>query len=120
MLVRRDLLHQWPAPHLISAHAHLLLAGSVLHVILGTAIWLFPRPRADDPRVRAWHGEMAWWCLSAGTTLRGVGEIVTATHPALGWRLATVTGGLLQVLGLLAGVLALRPRIRAAGAGNRQ
>ena len=35
LLVRRELVGAWPHPHLVSAHAHLVLVGSVMPTIAG-------------------------------------------------------------------------------------
>ena len=35
---------------LASAHTHVLLVGGVLMMILGVAVWFFPRPPKDNPR----------------------------------------------------------------------
>lgn len=59
LLIGRELRGIWPSPLLVSAHTHLLVVGTILSTILGTALWLFPRPLKNDPRVRAWHGEAA-------------------------------------------------------------
>lgn len=122
LLIGREVRGEWPAPHLASAHAHLLLVGAVMPTILGVALWLFPRPLRSDPQPPAWHGEAAWWCLTLGTAGRAVGEIARASSGAIGWRWLTVAGGLLQVVGLLLGVVALRPRMRLGreGVGSRE
>jgi hypothetical protein len=112
MLIGRDLRGIWPAPYLVSAHTHLLLVGTILSTILGTALWLFPRPLKADLRVRAWHGEAAYWCLTVGTLARAVGEIARTSSDAAAWPIVTVIGGSLQLLGMGCGVLALRVRIR--------
>jgi hypothetical protein len=116
MLIGRDLRGIWPAPYLVSAHTHLLLVGTILSTILGTALWLFPRPLKGDPRVRAWHGEAAYWCLTLGTLARAVGEVARASSSASVWPMVTVTGGGLQLLGMGCGLLALRVRIRPSAA----
>jgi len=114
MLIGRDLRGVWPAPSLVSAHTHLLLVGTILSTILGTALWLFPRPRKGDPRVRVWHGEAAYWCLTIGTLARAVGEIARASSAAPPWPLVSVGGGLLQVTAMGGAVLALRVRVRGS------
>jgi hypothetical protein len=119
MLVRRELLGVWPAPHLVSAHAHLVLVGTVMETILGVAIWLFPRPAQGDLRHRPWLAELAWWLITAGTLLRAVTEASRAWSDAMPLRWAVVIGGGFQLLGLAAGVTYLRPRIRSVGAGLR-
>ena len=35
---------------LISAHTHLILVGSVMMMIMGVALWFFPRPEKDDKK----------------------------------------------------------------------
>lgn len=119
MLVRRELLGIWPLPHLVSAHAHLVLVGTVMETILGVAIWLFPRPAQGDARHRPWLAEAAWWLITVGTLLRAIAETVRAWDNALLLRWAVVMGGALQLLGLAAGIMYLRPRIRSVGAGLR-
>lgn len=103
---------------MVSAHTHLMLVGGVITIILGTGLWLYPRPKKDDPRVKLWHGEAAWWGVVLGTAIRSIGEMAGAT--ATGPRAAplSVIGGALQVLGIIAAVLALRPRIRAGARGD--
>ena len=119
MLVRRELLGVWPLPHLVSAHAHLVLVGTVMGTILGVAIWLFPRPAQGDTRHRPWLAEAAWWLITTGTVLRAIAETARAWDNALLLRWAVVIGGGLQLLGLVAGIGYLRPRIRSVGAGLR-
>ena len=44
LLYRREILGRWPSPHQVSAHAHIVGIGFVMFLILGVALWLFPRP----------------------------------------------------------------------------
>ena len=113
LLLARELLGQWPARHQVSVHAHLILVGAVLQTILGTALWLFPRPpRSQRPR-REVAGELAWWAITLGTAVRAAAEFHRAEGPD--WlRGAIVAGGIAQALGLVCGLLALRHRIRPA------
>ena len=52
MLVERELFDRWPNPYLVSAHAHAVLVGFVMFLILGVALWLFPRAERGDGRYR--------------------------------------------------------------------
>lgn len=112
MLWRREVWGVWPSPYLVSAHVHLLLPGAVLQTILGVALWLFPRPARDD-RTPVWMAPAAWGMLAAGTLLRAIAEVARSSLAADGWRWVVVAGALVQVLGLIASVLALRPRVRS-------
>src|SRR4051812_28957383 len=61
MLVRRELAGQYPTPRLISAHTHVILVGFVMMMILGVALWMFPRPEREDVRYRPGVAEAAYW-----------------------------------------------------------
>ena len=37
-------------PYAVSAHTHAILVGFVMMMILGVALWLFPRPSKEDTR----------------------------------------------------------------------
>src|SRR3970040_2338859 len=47
MIVSKYILGKWVSPQLITAHAHALLFGFVISLIMGVAIWMFPRPRDE-------------------------------------------------------------------------
>ncbi len=119
LLLRRELVGALPHPHLVSAHAHLVLVGSVMPTIAGVALWMFPLPRRDAPRPAAWLAWGGWLGLGPGTLLRAVAEASRAWSDAAALRGLVVAGGVLQVGGMLLVVLALRGRVRAAGAGHR-
>ena len=44
MLVQRELYGTWPTPYVVSAHTHAVFVGFVMFMILGVALWLFPKP----------------------------------------------------------------------------
>ena len=60
MIVRRELAGIWPHPYLVSAHAHAVLVGFVMFLILGVGLWLFPRPEKGDDRYRPERVEAAY------------------------------------------------------------
>lgn len=112
LLARRELLDRWPNPYLVSSHAHLILVGAVLETILGTALWLFPRPaRTVAPESMA-VALTSWWMLTLGTAVRAIAECLRAASAFDVLRWAIVAGGLAQAAGLFCGVLALRARVR--------
>ncbi len=100
LLVRRELLGVWPAPYLVTAHVHAMLVGFVVMMILGVALWMFPRAARDDTRYDPRAAELAYWLVAGGTLLRMVSELLRAGwgHPALRW--AVVAAALAQVLGI--------------------
>lgn len=105
---------------MIVAHVHVLLVGFLLMMILGTALWLFPRsgrgqPIGPHPRAVA----LAYALLTAGTAVRGLTEFFDLQLTAPVWRYAGLAASTLQVAGILAGVVALWGRVRGAATPTR-
>lgn len=120
LLVRRELFGIWPHPYLVSAHAHAVLVGFVMFLILGVALWLFPRAPKEDRRYRPERAAAAYWILLVATGGRFVAESARAwfSAPALGW--IVVLGGLGQVAGLALYFWTMWPRIRPLGSQLRE
>jgi cbb3-type cytochrome oxidase subunit 1 len=100
MLVRRELDGAWSSPWWISAHTHALLVGFVMMMILGVALWMFPRPASGDLRFDPRLAEAAYWLLTVGTAARVGGELMRPTHGAAGIRWMIIVGGAAQALGI--------------------
>ena len=120
MLVRREIFGVWPHPHLVSAHAHAVLVGFVMFLILGVALWLFPRAAKDDERYTPERAEAAYWVLTLATGGRFIAEAGRAwvDAPALGW--VVVIGGLGQIVGLAIYFWTMWTRIRPVGSHLRE
>lgn len=120
MLVRRELLGVWPNPFLVSAHAHAVLVGFVMFLILGVALWLFPRAAKDDTRYSPTLAAASYWVLSVATGGRFVAEAARAwsTQPILPW--IVVLGGLGQITGLGLYFWTMWGRIRPVGSHVRE
>lgn len=120
LLVQRELLGRWPHPNLVSAHAHAVLVGFVMFLILGVALWLFPRAAKDDTRYSPGRAEAAYWILFASTAGRFVAEAARAWVGSvwLGW--IVVLGGLGQIVGLLFYFWTMWTRIRPVGSHLRE
>lgn len=120
MLVRRELYGAWPHPYLVSAHAHAVLVGFVMFLILGVALWLFPRAEKGDDRYRPERIEAAYWILVLATGGRFAAEMARAWRPEawLGW--VVVLGGLGQVAGLGLYFWTMWTRVRPVGSHLRE
>lgn len=70
ILVRREVYGVFPNPYVVSAHTHAVFVGFVMFLILGVALWLFPRAPKDDTRYRPERAEAAYWILLAGSHIR--------------------------------------------------
>ena len=120
MLVRRELYGVFPPPQLASAHAHALFVGFVMFLILGVALWLFPKPTKEDRRYTPGRIEAVYWILTVSTATRFVAEAsrTYSTSRALAWM--TVAGGIGQVVALLLYFWTMWNRIRPAGSKLRE
>lgn len=120
MLVRRELGGQWPHPYLVSAHTHAVLVGFVMFLILGVALWLFPRAAKEDERYTPERAEAAYWILLVATAGRFVAEVLRAwvDAPVLGW--VVVAGGVGQLAGLALYFWTMWTRIRPVGSHLRE
>ena len=113
MLIRRELAGDYPGHRLVSAHTHVILVGFVMMMILGVALWMFPRPERDDVRYRPALAEAAYWLLTVSTATRFAGEVSSPSAPGLLYRWLIVVAGLGQVVGLGVFFYNLLPRIRS-------
>lgn len=120
LLVRREIFGVWPHPYLVSAHAHAVLVGFVMFLILGVALWLFPRAAKDDTRYSPARAEAAYWILLVSTLSRFIAEAARASiaAPALGW--IVVAAGLGQIAGLALYFWTMWGRIRPVGSHLRE
>jgi uncharacterized protein involved in response to NO len=101
MLVRRELYERFPTQYETSAHTHAILVGFVMSMILGVALWLFPRPERTDERYRPALAKAAYWLLTVGTGSRIIGELLRPAVSAPWLRWAVVLSGFLQIAALL-------------------
>ncbi len=120
VMVRRDIFGIFPNPYVVSAHVHAVLLGFVMFMILGVALWLFPRAEKGDTRYRPERAEAAYWILLVSTAARYVGELLQARGRTtfVGW--LVVAAGVGQILGLAVYFWTLWPRIRSVGSHIRE
>ena len=120
VLIGRELLGRWPDPHLVSAHAHAVLVGFVMCLILGGALWIFPRAEKSDTRYRPERIAAAYWILTVSTLMRFIAEAARAysDETLLAW--AVVLGGIGQAAGLMLYFWTMWTRIRPVGSALRE
>jgi heme/copper-type cytochrome/quinol oxidase subunit 1 len=120
MLVRREILGVFPHPSLVAAHTHAVLVGFGMFLILGVALWLFPRARKGDTRYSPRRIEVAYWMLVLGTGGRFLAELARAARPEAWVPWAVVAGGTAQALGLGVYFWTMWTRIRPVGSHLRE
>src|SRR5687768_16504381 len=120
LLIRRELYGQHATPYETSAHTHAILVGFVMLMILGVALWLFPRPDKSDTRYRPGRAEAAYWLVTVGTAGRVAGELLRPAVSSLPLRWAVVLLSLAQVAGIALFFHTMWGRIRAVGSAARE
>ncbi len=112
IVVAQFWLDRYPPRLLLTAHAHLLLVGFMLMMVMGVATWMFPRPARDDTGYRPGFAEAVYWTMTVATTVRAGAEVLVAVTGALGFRGLIALGGLGQLAGTVLFVLNMWRRVR--------
>ncbi len=120
MIVNRELNNAYPSPNLVSAHTHSILVGFIMMMILGVALWLFPRPEKSDFRYRPRMAEVSYWFLTIGTATRLVTEILRDHSSSNLLRWIVVLSSFTQIAGIGLFFYTMWSRIRAAGSQKRE
>ncbi len=120
MMAERELGLRPPSAYVVSAHTHAILVGFVMMMILGVALWMFPRPAKGDTQYRPAVAEAAYWLLATGTLARVAGELARTRSDAPVLRWLVLATGLAQILGLLMFFVNMWSRIRPVGSQARE
>jgi hypothetical protein len=112
IVVSQFLFDAYPPRLLVTAHAHLVLVGFMLLMVMGVATWMFPRPPRDDNRYRPQLAEAVYWVVTAATAARAGAEIAASLAGAAGVRWLIAAGGLGQLAGTLLFVVNMWWRVR--------
>lgn len=119
-IVQREVMGVWPEAYLVSAHAHAVQLGFVMFLILGVALWLFPKAPKDDERYRPERIDVAYWTLTIATAWRIAGEVGRAYVDGAWLRWTVAVAGVLQVIGFAIYFWTMWPRIRSVGSHLRE
>jgi heme/copper-type cytochrome/quinol oxidase subunit 1 len=120
MLVDRELYGRAPSEYETSAHTHLIFVGFIMEMILGVALWLFPRPHKEDTRYSPRLANVAYWLLTVGTATRAAGELARESANAMPLRWLIVGSGLAQIAGIGLFFYTMWSRIRGVGSQSRE
>jgi len=105
---------------LISAHTHIILVGSVIMMIMGVALWFFPRPEKNDKRYNPGLILIVYWLISISTGLRFVFQVIGSFYFIPWLSIIIPIFSSLQVLALILFFYSIWGRIRAVGSQYRE
>lgn len=120
MIVQRELIGTYPSHYIVSAHTHAILVGFVMMMILGVALWLFPRPDKSDERYQPRVADIAYWLLTIGTATRIAGELARIELTSLSIRWIVVLASFAQIAGIGLFFYTMWSRIRPVGSRARE
>lgn len=120
LLVHRHLLFIPYRPGVVNAHVHVLLVGFLLMMVMGVALWMFPRPGKEDSHYKPGAANVCYWLLTVGTALRFITEWFTPTARVDLVNLGVVVGGTAQAVAVVLFVWNMWTRIRPIGSHLRE
>ncbi|MFA7228152.1 MAG: hypothetical protein WC061_03880 [Melioribacteraceae bacterium] len=121
MLVEKNYYGIWPHPDLVSAHTHLILLGSVMMMIMGVALWFFPRPEKDDPLYKPGLILACYYIMTISTAVRFIGQVLSSLITVSEiLKLVLLLSAMGQVAGLILFFVSMWGRIRSVGSHIRE
>jgi cbb3-type cytochrome oxidase subunit 1 len=105
---------------LISAHTHVVLVGSVMMMIMGVALWFFPRPPQDDTRYNPDLIRAVYWIITIATAIRFIFQFITAYVEIREVRWGIAAASALQVFAMILFFYSMWGRIRPLGSALRE
>ncbi len=120
MSLAKNVFHTPFGPELVSAHAHIILVGSVMMMIMGVALWFFPRAEKDDKKYNPALILITYWIMTISTALRFVSQ-AAAGFVYIEWLnvIISVTSAF-QVIAILLFFFSIWGRIRPVGSQYRE
>ena len=120
MLIAEEFFNRYPMPELVSAHTHIILLGSVIMMIMGVALWFFPRAEKDDKLYKPGLILFVYYLFTFSTIIRFISQCIIAFKflEFLTWFIALSSFG--QVIGLILFFISIWGRIRPVGSHLRE
>lgn len=121
MMIEKLYFNTWPHPDLISAHTHIILVGSVMMMIMGVALWFFPRAEKDDKLYKPQIILSAYFIITISTGIRFIVQIISS-FVLLNefWKFLLLISSIGQVAGIILFFISMWGRIRSVGSHLRE
>jgi len=120
MSAAKNVFHTVYGPQLESAHAHIILVGSVMMMIMGVALWFFPRAEKTDKKYNPDLILATYWLMAISTGTRFVFQ-TAAGFVYIDWINVMITiTSIFQVIAILLFFFSMWGRIRPVGSQHRE
>ena len=120
MSVSQSLLGIGYSAELVSAHTHIILVGAVMMMIMGVALWFFPRPEKEDNKYKPGLILFVYWMLTVSTSLRFLFQLIDSISYSQLFRIMVTVFSLFQVIGIILFFYSIWGRIRSVGSHIRE
>lgn len=105
---------------LISAHTHIILIGFVMMMIMGVAIWFFPRAEKEDKKYKPTLILLIYGLITISTAIRFISEVVFAYLNDPYSKILIFISSTGQVFSFILFFYSIWGRIRSAGSHLRE
>lgn len=120
MSAASSLWHIGIPQEIVSAHTHIILVGSVMMMIMGVALWFFPRPEKEDTRYNPDRILSIFWLMAISTGGRFMLQVLDAFVDQPMLRVLATLAAVAQGVGMLLYFYSVWGRIRAVGSQYRE
>ena len=120
MSLDKHLFYTGFSPELISAHTHIILVGSVMMMIMGVALWFFPRAEKDDKKYNPDLILVTYWIMTVSTALRFLFQVIGSFIESKYIETGISVFSIFQVLAIILFFYAMWGRIRGVGSQYRE
>jgi heme/copper-type cytochrome/quinol oxidase subunit 1 len=105
---------------LVSAHAHIILVGSIFMMIMGVSLWFFPKASKDDTRYNPELITLTYWIITIATVVRFISQIIIAYIEIKEIRWAITVSSSFQMFAMVLFFYSMWGRIRSVGSHLRE
>ncbi|MCX6151310.1 MAG: hypothetical protein NTX22_12340 [Ignavibacteriales bacterium] len=121
ILIAKEFYSIWPHPELVSAHTNIILLGSVMMMIMGVALWFFPRAEKDDKLYKPDLILTTYFIITSSTIIRFLSQVISSfILPNQLLKLLLVASAAGQVFGIIIFFISMWGRIRSVGSHIRE
>ena len=120
MLISRRLFNFGYGPGMLSAHTHIILVGFMLMMIMGIAVWFFPKADKTDKRYNPTLIMLVYWFMVIGTSFRFIFEVIDSYFTLNFFNYIIVLSSTLQITAAIIYVYTMWGRIRPLGSQFRE
>lgn len=120
MSLARYIFKKGYGPELLSAHTHIILVGFVMMMIMGVALWFFPRPEKTDTKYNPDLLRLSYWVMAIATSVRFISQVTAAYSEVLFIGYIIAAASLFQLIAMGFYFYSVWGRIRPVGSQIRE